>query len=42
VQRVRDAGAAEVAAANPYWGVRGVTFLDPDGYRFVLEHDTWP
>jgi len=42
VHRVRDAGAAEVAAANPYWGVRGVTFLDPDGYRIVLEHDTWP
>ena len=41
VQRVRDAGASEVASANPYWDVRGVTFVDPDGYRVVLEHDSW-
>ena len=41
VQRVRDAGAREVASANPYWDVRGVTFEDPDGYRFVLQNDDW-
>lgn len=42
VQRVRGLGAVEVMSANPYWAVRGVTFLDADGYRFVLEHDGWP
>jgi len=42
VQRVRDSGAAEVESSNPYWAVRGVTFRDADGYRFVLENDGWP
>jgi catechol 2,3-dioxygenase-like lactoylglutathione lyase family enzyme len=42
VQRVRDFGAAEVKSSNPYWAVRGVTFLDADGYRIVLENDGWP
>ena len=42
VQRVRDSGAAEVESSNPYWAMRGVTFRDPDGYRFVLENDGWP
>jgi catechol 2,3-dioxygenase-like lactoylglutathione lyase family enzyme len=41
VQRVRDSGAAEVESSNPYWDVRGVTFRDPDGYRFVLENAGW-
>ena len=42
VQRVRDLGAASVASSNPYWDVHGVTFRDPDGYRFVLENAGWP
>jgi catechol 2,3-dioxygenase-like lactoylglutathione lyase family enzyme len=42
VQRVRDLGATEVESSNPYWAVRGVTFRDPDGYRFVLENAGWP
>jgi catechol 2,3-dioxygenase-like lactoylglutathione lyase family enzyme len=42
VQRVRDAGGVQVASSNPYWEVRGVTFRDPDGYRFVLENAGWP
>jgi catechol 2,3-dioxygenase-like lactoylglutathione lyase family enzyme len=42
VQRVRDAGGMRVASSNPYWEVRGVTFRDPDGYRFVLENAAWP
>ncbi len=41
VQRMRDAGAPEVPAANPYWAERGVTFADPDGYRIVLANLTW-
>jgi catechol 2,3-dioxygenase-like lactoylglutathione lyase family enzyme len=42
VQRVRDLGATAVKSSNPYWDARGVTFTDPDGYRFVLEHAAWP
>jgi len=41
VQRAREAGARQVESSNPYWGVRGVMFLDPDGYRFVLENAGW-
>jgi len=36
------AGAREVESSNPYWNVRGVTFRDADGYRFVLENAAWP
>ena len=27
---------------NPYWNLRGGTFIDPDGYCVVLAHDRWP
>ncbi|WP_372736076.1 VOC family protein [Nocardioides sp.] len=30
------AGHEPVAAENPYWDLRGVTFEDPDGWRIVL------
>ncbi|MFK3875082.1 hypothetical protein [Pantoea agglomerans] len=23
---------------NPYWDQRGVTFIDRDGYRVVIQH----
>jgi catechol 2,3-dioxygenase-like lactoylglutathione lyase family enzyme len=36
-----SAGFAEVAPYNPYWGVRGRTFEDPDGYRIVLQQEKW-
>lgn len=36
------AGFVEVPPFNPYWGVRGRTFQDPDGYRTVIEQDRWP
>jgi catechol 2,3-dioxygenase-like lactoylglutathione lyase family enzyme len=26
---------------NPYWQRRGVTFIDPDGYRVVLQNAAW-
>jgi len=35
------AGFREVAPFNPYWGVRGRTFEDPDGYRIVLQNAEW-
>lgn len=35
------AGFTEVAPYNPYWGRRGRTFEDPDGYRIVLQQERW-
>ena len=36
VERLRERGHEPVAPENPYWGARGVTFEDPDGWRVVL------
>ena len=30
-----------VTAFNPYWEVNGVTFVDRDGYRTVLQNRAW-
>jgi hypothetical protein len=35
------AGFREVRAYNDYWDQRGKTFEDLDGYRVVIENDTW-
>lgn len=35
------AGFKQVASFNPYWDVRGRTYVDPDGYRTVLERAEW-
>ena len=32
------AGFLRVTAFNPYWEVNGVTFVDRDGYRTVLQN----
>ena len=42
VRRLVEAGGTRVAARNPYWDQRGVTIVDPDGYRLVLSGRTWP
>lgn len=42
VGRMRAAGFDPVPAFNPHWDQDGVTFEDPDGYRIVLQCDTWP
>jgi catechol 2,3-dioxygenase-like lactoylglutathione lyase family enzyme len=42
VGRLIAAGGKRVAARNPYWDRWGVTILDPDGYRLVLSHRSWP
>ncbi len=42
ISRLVKAGARRVAARNPYWDRWGVTIVDPDGYRLVLSHRTWP
>lgn len=36
------AGFATIASFNPYWDVKGRTFIDGDGYRVVLQHQAWP
>lgn len=40
--RMEKAGFVEVEPRNPYWAERGRTFVDPDGYRVVLERADWP
>ena len=39
---IEAAGGRRVPARNPYWDRWGVTLEDPDGYRLVLCHRTWP
>jgi prolyl oligopeptidase len=39
--RLLRAGFKEVASYNEYWEQRGKTFEDLDGYRVVIERDTW-
>jgi hypothetical protein len=40
--RIDAAGGTVVPARNPYWDRWGVTIADPDGYRLVLSHRSWP
>jgi catechol 2,3-dioxygenase-like lactoylglutathione lyase family enzyme len=42
IDRLVAAGGERVTARNPYWDRWGVTITDPDGYRLVLSHRTWP
>jgi catechol 2,3-dioxygenase-like lactoylglutathione lyase family enzyme len=42
VERMEQAGHRPVPAFNPYWDRHGKTFEDPDGYRVVLQHASWP
>jgi catechol 2,3-dioxygenase-like lactoylglutathione lyase family enzyme len=35
------AGFKQVTSFNPYWEVQGRTFVDPDGYRVVLQNSEW-
>jgi catechol 2,3-dioxygenase-like lactoylglutathione lyase family enzyme len=41
IERMNAAGYQSVKSYNPYWDNQGVTFEDPDGYRVVLQNDTW-
>jgi catechol 2,3-dioxygenase-like lactoylglutathione lyase family enzyme len=41
VQRMRKTGFTPVQSFNPYWDLHGLTFEDPDGYRVVLQNDSW-
>lgn len=42
VARLSAAGREPVAPHNPYWAQQGLTYLDPDGYRIVLQRADWP
>ena len=42
VQGLEQLGSLPVPSSNPYWDERGLTFVDPDGYRIVLACDAWP
>jgi catechol 2,3-dioxygenase-like lactoylglutathione lyase family enzyme len=42
VRRLEALGHRPVKAFNPYWDRSGKTFEDPDGYRVVLQHASWP
>jgi len=35
------AGFKDVQSSNPYWDAEGRTFEDIDGYRVVIENQTW-
>ena len=35
------AGFKEVKSFNPYWDMNGKTFQDLDGYRIVIQNDSW-
>ena len=37
----RHNAAPWTPAFNPYWEVNGVTFVDRDGYRTVLQNRAW-
>jgi catechol 2,3-dioxygenase-like lactoylglutathione lyase family enzyme len=40
-ERMSAAGFTSSEPINPYWRLRGRTFVDGDGYRTVLQHDGW-
>jgi hypothetical protein len=42
VKRVEGAGGRRVESENPWWEQHGVTVEDPEGWRVVLWHGSWP
>lgn len=42
VDQLVRAGGRQIPARNTYWDRWGVTIVDPDGYRLVLSHRSWP
>ena len=41
-EHLLEAGFLRVPSFNPYWEQRGRTFADTDGYRLVVQNDSWP
>jgi catechol 2,3-dioxygenase-like lactoylglutathione lyase family enzyme len=42
VRNVESVGAKRVQSENPWWEQHGVTVEDPEGWRVVLWHGSWP
>ena len=40
-ERMAAAGYESVASFNPYWDRLGQTYEDPDGYRVVIQNESW-
>jgi hypothetical protein len=40
--RMSAAGYQPVPSFNPYWDRAGLTYEDPDGYRVVIQNQSWP
>jgi catechol 2,3-dioxygenase-like lactoylglutathione lyase family enzyme len=41
-ERMSAAGYQPVPSFNPYWDRSGQTYEDPDGYRVVIQNQSWP
>ena len=41
-ERMSAAGYQPVPSFNPYWDRLGKTYEDPDGYRVVIQKQSWP
>lgn len=41
-ERMSAAGYQPVTSFNPYWDRLGRTYEDPDGYRVVIQNQSWP
>ena len=42
IARMDGAGYQPLPSFNPYWDRSGQTYEDPDGYRVVLQNQSWP
>jgi len=40
-ERMAAAGYQAVTSFNPYWDRLGQTYEDPDGYRVVIQNQSW-
>ena len=40
-ERMSAAGYQPVSSFNPYWDRLGQTYEDPDGYRVVIQNQSW-
>lgn len=40
-ERMAAAGYRPVPSFNPYWDHSGLTYEDPDGYRVVIQNQSW-
>ena len=41
IEKIESRGHKAVPSHNPFWDKNGKTFLDPDGYRIVIQNASW-